>query len=106
MSNKIKEILNELKSELEKIYKDNLKRLFLYGSHARGEADPDSDIDVLVVLDHYNNVWEEIQRTSPMLSELCLKYKVVISIVPIREIKYNKQNTPLILNVKREGIAL
>lgn len=106
MSEKIKKILAELKSSLKDIYGDKLKNLFLYGSHARGEADPESDIDVLMILSDFNNMWEEVQRTGAVVSEICLKYNAVISLIPMKEIKYNTFKTPLILNVKREGIAL
>mgnify|MGYP001590441891 CR=1 FL=1 len=102
----IKNILNELKLGLQATYGNNLKHLFLYGSHARGEATPDSDIDVLMVLEKSNNVWEEIKCNSQFVSEICLKHNVVISLIPIKEIKYNTLRTTLIINVKREGIPL
>nr|QNO51590.1 hypothetical protein FJOHDBIG_00039 [Methanosarcinales archaeon ANME-1 ERB6] len=47
---KIKEILRELRAELEKLYGDRLKNIILYGSWARGDATEDSDIDLLIVL--------------------------------------------------------
>jgi uncharacterized protein len=102
---KIKDILAELKSGLEQIYGENLKHLFLYGSHARGQAGPESDIDVLLVLGDFNNIWEIIQRNSQLVQEICLKYGIVISLIPIKALKYNTFKTPLILNVKKEGIA-
>ncbi|MEQ9232801.1 nucleotidyltransferase domain-containing protein [Coleofasciculus sp. E2-BRE-01] len=43
-------ILQELKSYLEKVYQQQLEKIILYGSQARGDAEPDSDIDVLIVL--------------------------------------------------------
>lgn len=44
-------ILARLKKELEVLYGARLKRTLLYGSRARGDHQPDSDYDVLVVLD-------------------------------------------------------
>ena len=44
-------ILARLKKELEAIYGARLKRVLLYGSRARGDHQPDSDYDVLVVLE-------------------------------------------------------
>ena len=43
-----REILERLKALLAR--GTRLHRLFLFGSRARGDADPDSDMDVLVVL--------------------------------------------------------
>jgi predicted nucleotidyltransferase len=44
-----REIVNKLKSLLHKRVK--LHQVILFGSRARGDSDPDSDMDVLVVLD-------------------------------------------------------
>jgi predicted nucleotidyltransferase len=43
-------ILGELRRRLTAIYGDRLAKMVLYGSQARGDAGPDSDIDVMVVL--------------------------------------------------------
>ena len=50
-------------------------------SRARGDAESDSDIDVLVVLHGSVDAVEEIRRTSGIVSNLCLEYEVVISCV-------------------------
>lgn len=44
-SSPVREALADAKSALEEIYGDRLKRLIVYGSQARGEARPDSDVD-------------------------------------------------------------
>lgn len=49
MDDKDREILHRLKSLLQA--KVKLHQVILFGSRARGDADPDSDMDVLVVLD-------------------------------------------------------
>jgi len=101
MHKEVQAALKDLKSGLKKIYGENLKHLFLYGSHARKEAEPGSDVDILMILGDFNNIWEEIQRTGELVSEICLKYGIVISLIPMKEVKYNTFKTPLILNVKR-----
>ncbi|MBI5700123.1 nucleotidyltransferase domain-containing protein [Candidatus Saganbacteria bacterium] len=106
MSEELEKILKELKAGLKRIHGDNLKHLFLYGSHARGDAAAESDIDVLMILIDYNNIWEIIQKNSELVQNICLKHGVVISLIPIKEFKYNTFKTPLILNVRKEGIAL
>jgi len=58
------EALLQSRSHFEEIYGDRLVKMVLFGSQARGEADADSDIDVLVVLKGEVNPGEEIKRTS------------------------------------------
>ena len=43
-------VLQQLRAGLEAQYGDRLDRVLLYGSQARGDAGPESDVDVLVVL--------------------------------------------------------
>jgi len=49
MDAKDRDILNKLKNLLQE--KVKLHQVILFGSRARGDAEPDSDMDVLVVLD-------------------------------------------------------
>ncbi|MEG4505403.1 nucleotidyltransferase domain-containing protein [Microcoleus sp. F6_B4] len=50
INDKLKNILMQLRSHFEQLYGDRLTQMVLYGSQARGDARPDSDIDILVVL--------------------------------------------------------
>lgn len=50
MNPKIQQIIQKLKIEFEELYQNRLVTLILFGLQARGDADIDSDIDVLVVL--------------------------------------------------------
>ncbi|MBL0062906.1 MAG: nucleotidyltransferase domain-containing protein [bacterium] len=50
MNPKLKPILDELREALAAHYGERLSKLVLFGSQARGDAEEDSDIDVLVVL--------------------------------------------------------
>ena len=60
MNNKIQRILAELHDRFQNLYRDRLYQMILFGSHAREEADPESDIDLLVVLEGSVNAGEEI----------------------------------------------
>jgi len=44
-------LLREVKARLAAAFGERLKGVILYGSEARGAAEPDSDIDFLVLLD-------------------------------------------------------
>ncbi|NQU29582.1 MAG: nucleotidyltransferase domain-containing protein [Anaerolineae bacterium] len=107
MSKKIQAILNTLKKGLTNIYGTQLKEIYLFGSYARGEANPlDSDIDVLIVLNGEFNYWEESKRSSELIASLSLQYDMVISrkFASAREYRHSKM--PLYINIRKEGIAV
>lgn len=105
-SQKLNTVLAEMRSQLNKLYGSRLVRLVLYGSQARGDALPGSDVDVLVVLAGPVEPATEIERVSPITAALSLEHDIVISCVYISEKRYIQENSPLLLNVRREGIAV
>ena len=70
---RLDQILHEFRDGLEQIYGSRLVRVVLFGSQARDEAEPDSDIDVMLVL--------QGARLSSFTSGLSLKHDVVTSCV-------------------------
>lgn len=101
----IRPILEEFKWELQRIYGPRLKRLILYGSYARGEAEEGSDLDLLVVLDRADDPLAERERLSEVIFKLSLKYNIVLSVLAVAEQALERPK-PLFLNVKREGITV
>jgi predicted nucleotidyltransferase len=106
MNPRVKTILAELRSRLEALYGDRLVKLVLYGSQARGDAEPDSDIDVLAVLKGPVQVGTEIERGSTVTAPLSLEHDVVISCVYVQEDRYKRDRGPLLLNVEAEGVPV
>lgn len=100
----LKKILDEFKIEIKKIYGTKLKNVILYGSWARGEATDDSDIDLLVILKGKVIPGKEIDRMIDIITELNLKHSVLLSIYPVSEKDFSSVNSPLLLNVRREGV--
>jgi predicted nucleotidyltransferase len=101
---RIKRLLKELKAGLARIYGDRLKGLYLYGSYARGEAQAESDVDVMIMLDDYVSYGREIDRSGELVSELSLDYGVSISIVIMKESQWRERDTPFLRNIQAEGI--
>ncbi|MCC3416120.1 MAG: nucleotidyltransferase domain-containing protein [Microcoleus sp. PH2017_29_MFU_D_A] len=104
INDKLKTILAELRSHFELLYGDRLTQMVLYGSQARGDAHPDSDIDVLVVLKAPVQVGEEIDRTIPIVANLSLANDVIISCLFMNEERFTNYQGPLLRNIRREGI--
>ncbi|MBK1986404.1 nucleotidyltransferase domain-containing protein [Sphaerospermopsis aphanizomenoides BCCUSP55] len=98
-------ILTRLKTELTNLYGDRLQNLTLFGSQARGDAEPGSD-DVLVVLKPPVNPGEEIKRTGKAIADLSLDYDVVISCLFMDENHYQTRNGSLLRNIRKEGVLL
>jgi len=106
MKAKISRVLQELRTELESIYGPRLASVILFGSQARGDAAPASDIDVLVVLDGNVQPGKEIARTGRTVAALSLESDLVISCIFISVERYLREQTPLLMNVRNEGVAI
>ena len=106
MSEQVEAILKELRHRLEGLYGSRLVRLVLFGSQARGDSQTGSDIDVLVVLRGPVSPCEEIERTLDDVAGLSLEHDVVISCVFVSDTAYQRERSPLLLNVRREGVTL
>ena len=100
------EILTKFKEHLESVYGDRLASLVLFGSQARQEARADSDIDILIVLRGPVDAFAERKKVSVFLSQLCLEYEVVITCIRREYQEWQTRQSPLLMNIRREGIAL
>ena len=103
MDNTTRMLLQELKTGLGVIYGQRLKGVYLYGSYARGEEDKESDVDVLVVLDDFDQYGAEVDRTSELSGRLSLQYGVSLSKVFVRERDWLVRVTPFLENVREEA---
>jgi len=103
----IEPILQEFKLKTAKLYGARLKKIVLYGSYARGQAnDEHSDIDLAVVLVGNVSPCKEIDRMIDIITDINLDYDILLSVYPVSENDYNSVNSPLLLNLRREGIPV
>ena len=105
MSQKVHAILGELRRRLEQLYGGRLVKIILFGSQARGDAEPDSDIDVMLVLKDPVQLDIELKRVTPITAALSLENNVVILTIYMSEQRYATERSPLLNNARREGIA-
>jgi predicted nucleotidyltransferase len=99
-------ILRQFKAGATTLYGGRLKNIILFGSWARGEAGPESDIDLLVVLQGNIIPGREIDRMLDLITDLNLEHTVLLAVVPMSESEYIKVNSPLLLNIRQEGVAI
>jgi predicted nucleotidyltransferase len=106
MSRGLSGILAELRAKLANVYGDRLVRVVLYGSQARGDAEPGSDIDVLVVLKSPVRPGQEIARLGPFLTDLSLTHDALVACAFVSEERFRQEQSPFLMNVRREGVPL
>ena len=106
MVDQVLKIVQILRQELELLLGDELEAVYLFGSQARGDARPDSDIDVLVVLRGDFDYGELIQRTSRVVADLSLRYDVVISRTFVSQDSFSNEYSPFLINVRREAVPV
>jgi predicted nucleotidyltransferase len=104
LTDKTKEMLSEVKSQLACLYGARFKGLFVFGSYARDEANEESDVDLLIVLDDVEDYSLEISATSELISEIALKYDLSLSRVFASEQDWRDNHTLFFKNVREEAI--
>jgi len=100
----IKQCIREFVQRIQSLYGDRLKRVIVYGSRARNEATWDSDIDLAVVLAGAVAPGREIDRMIDIITDLNLEYRVLLSVYPVSEDDYLHRESPLLINIRREGV--
>ncbi len=106
VSNELRETLRWATGRLREIYGPRLKRLILFGSQARGEAGPESDVDVLIVLEGPTGAYEEAKRTSPVATKAAAYRDTALSFVHMSEEEFAEGRSPLVWSVREDGMDL
>ena len=99
-------IVDELHQKLKNLYGTRLNKLILFGSQARGDAVPGSDIDILVVLNDVVIASEESSRTLDIRSVLSLEYDTLLSCVYISNEQLEKGQGQLLTAIGRDGVLI
>lgn len=100
-------ILTETRPVLLEIFGDNLEKLWLYGSYARGEATTESDIDVMALVKMSREELSAYRRhISEFTSDIDLEYNVLLSVKLQDSETFWKyaEAQPFYANVLKDGI--
>ncbi len=98
------EIASKVRSELQKLYGQRLRGVYLYGSAARDQLTPDSDIDIAIVLDKLTSRYAELKRTSKIGSDLSLETSTVVMFLFVDETDFRNGRFSIHRAIKEEGI--
>lgn len=98
------ELLAEIRPCLAQAYGPRLDSVVLYGSEARGEGRPDSDIDILVLLTGPVQLWRDLRTATRALLPLSLRLDRPISAKPVNVGDYESGSAPLYRRAQAEGL--
>ena len=98
-------ILAQFRAALEEIYGDRLDRVVLFGSRARGDAQPDADYDVAVFLKSLPDRWAELDRLADLRVSFLDETGAFFDAKPYLATAY-LERTPLMREIREEGLDL
>lgn len=109
MSKAMQELIMQYVEEVKKIYGNHLSKVVLYGSYARGDFSPESDIDIMILLDISDlDLKSYSQKLSYMTYDFNLDHDLDIKPIAKNEVHFMKwvKNYPFYSNVHNEGVIL
>lgn len=99
-------LIKQISSRIAHQLGERVDRILLYGSYARGDARDDSDIDLLIITKDEPDHKDLIYQTSELVARISLDNDLVISRAFISKHRFETEESPFTLNVRREGIVL
>ena len=99
--------IKKMCSQISEIYKDRLEQIILYGSYARGDETPESDVDIALLI-KAGDTEEMHDKMIDVVVDYELELAVTLSVVPIEYEQYIEWNKtlPFYKNVEKDGIVL
>ncbi len=102
-------IVREVAKVYQTVYADNLVRVILYGSYARGNYTNESDVDIAAIVRGTRDTLQKQLRTVwDASSDLELEYGTIISptVIPLDEYEKYKDDIPYYRNIAQEGVEI
>ena len=108
-SNDLQIIMQDVYIKMRDLYGDDLEKVILYGSYARGDYDDESDIDVMVLVKCDDKKARELYEDHiSCMSDLCLDHEICIAILTYNIDYFNewKDDMPLFRNIVKDGVEI
>jgi uncharacterized protein len=92
------------------VYGDGLLKIVLFGSRARGDAGPDSDVDLAVVLRSLSDRAAERNKLADIAYDAIVETSLGIQAITISEDEWEhpdrRRNPDLIRAIRRDGVVV
>lgn len=103
----VNRIVRQLCSNLKPLFPQGSMEAILFGSYARGDADTESDIDVMVLVDaSRQDISKKAREISSIAADLLLSQGVMVSPI-VENRRYFQDNVellPFYQNIVSEGV--
>jgi predicted nucleotidyltransferase len=100
------EIRKEIRARLEAAFHERLQGVLLFGSEARREARPDSDLNLMVLLEGPVRLGKDLETIIWALYPVQLDLDAPIHALPVAGQSFMAGGYSLYRSAKREGIPL
>lgn len=102
--------LQAFASAVRRAYGERLVGVYLFGSHARGAAHADSDVDVAVIIDRFSDKSVERRTLSDLAYDIVAETAVELQPWVVSRAEWavpeTHANPQLIKNMKRDGVPI
>jgi predicted nucleotidyltransferase len=82
---------------------DKIERIILFGSVARGDDDPNSDIDIVIVSSYEDDIFDFVYDK---VYDILISFEIMVSVHFMPKERLEINDSYFISNIKKEGLIL
>jgi hypothetical protein len=99
-------VAHRVARDLRRMYRERLRGVIMFGAWARGDAHPESELQLLVVLDAVPDRWEEKARMDRVMWRHSVRNDTVVTEVPVAEAQLEEPVDPALAGALAEGVRI
>lgn len=96
----------EFRDAARRMFGTRLATIVVYGSRARGDHRSDSDWDIALFVEGATNTYTEYAPLAQLAGQILRDYDVEINACLLPANAWSENDTPLLRNIRKEGLAL
>jgi hypothetical protein len=99
-------VAHRVARDLRRLYGDRLRTVLLTGLWAHGDAHPESELELLVVLDEVTDRWAEKDRMDKIMWRHSVRHHTVVTATPVTDTQLRRGATPLLSRALAHGVRV